>query len=451
MNELAKERAKKAAARKEREERERSAEQKRAQRELKEQLTSTVVTMTTDKVDLVQQLIAHLRPQRQQNGFVTGAADIDTSAPATEAVPQELGAAVRKKLRSVGTSDEHLALVAAHLGPEATSAEALDWLCMHVDASELPPALRGRHRGGVSVIRAAADSNVNATDAAGAPNCSMDVLQAADDPAVQQLMLWGYSVADAVAALERSGGHTGAAWHALFTALVGADNAPAVPPDESAVNVLQRVCTATPERTADASDAAVQPLDGADAAEASWCDELTVLQSMYGADVALATPRCAVLRTQLPSHLWSHFNPNPPPDANHSPDVDLVAMFSPGCGYPDSALPFLAVACGVLPGPVRLEFTARICAQLAKDCAGAPLLHEAFERLRSALDARPPPLLSTARTRYCALMAPQAQSLAAESVTTGSESGQGSGRPQRARKRQQVQAFCRSPPGSIHV
>jgi hypothetical protein len=418
LGEIAAERAERAAAAAVRDAKHKAREQARNQRELKELLTSTAVTMTTEKVDLVQQLIAHLTVSRGAPNGNSG-----RGGPGGQG-GGELAAPVRRKLEGMGISREHVELAGAHVATGAGADEALDWLCMHVAAAELPPALRGRHRGGVTLVRAAAAAGGHADGA----------FSAADDPAVQALARWGYSVVDAAAALETAGGDIGAAWALLFDRLVGSEGAPVAAPGAAAL--------ADAERGADGA-ASTGPLgdeSGAAVAEAAeegnaWADELTVLQSMYSADVMLATARCAALRAPLPAQLYAHHNPHPPPGAV-VPDMRLVVVHTPSSGYPEAALPLFGVACRALPGPIRLDLVARAARHLRAGCVGGPVLVELYEWLRCALDVRPPALLSAARVRFGALMAAPTASLAAYSERTAAPEESGAAAQRRRAPRQ---------------
>ena len=355
MGELAqekKERAEKsairAAAAKQREER-------RGKQELKDLLTKTGVAMTMDKVELVQQLIREPCAALQ----------------AVPAEPPELADSVVLKLQRLGLSQQHISLAAAGVTPGAGVDEALDWLCLHVDAAELPAKLRGQHRLGVTVVRTA--------DAA-ADN------PAVDDPSVQLVTQFGYSVADAVTALKLFDDSAAAAWSALFSRATGAHIG-----------------------TAALSDAVLTDTEDDDGApgnaDSDWHDELTVMTSMYEDDVVHARPHSLLLRLPLSRRLQDQYAHQSAAGQAPAPLEVLVVMW-PGAVYPDEP-PLFGMRCESLPGPVRVALTAQAAAHLREHALGAPMLHELHDCLSSILSDSAAPLLAAARLRFSNLMAPQ--------------------------------------------
>jgi hypothetical protein len=272
---------------------------------------------------------------------------------------------------------------------DASVDEVLDWLCMHVEASELPVKLRGRHRGGVTVLRTGGLSDVTGS--------LENEWAAAEDPGICLLTQFGYSVNDAVAALRACGGEAAAAWALLFAHATGAESpvntdgastAEAHPPSP---NAIQADPTALAENLPD---------DSLDTSTAVWLEELVVMQSMYGADVVVATTSCLQLLLELSEDLAAYYESAPA-------SATLVVMHWPASGYPQS-MPVFGLRCKALPAAVRVAWVARASKELqAAGAPGAPMLHELVEGLRQSL-ASPPDgkaiLAMAARRQYGSLM-----------------------------------------------
>jgi hypothetical protein len=369
LGELADARAEQGAKRDARAQQMKERESRHNKQELKDLLTTCGVSMTTEKVDLVQRLISQASVQRH-------------------AVPNcerpSLDATVSRKLEGMGFCNQHIQLAAASVPGTSSVEDLLDWLCMHIAAVDLPPSLRGRHQSGVSVIHTAAERLAQGS-------VDSNSLQ---DPSVQFLAQFGFSAGDAVQALKLRDADVAAAWGLLFGCATGASLGSVQ---------LDWLELADCKATGASSVIEVADVDSKDGGTQAWLDELTVLLSMYEDEVLCATRNCAQLRLTLPPIFYEQYTRAS--DSNGDiQDVHIVAMFWPGCSYPD-ALPLFGIRCAGLPAAVLVELTMRLASHLTSSCLGAPFLHELHENLREMLAAPAAPLLSTARLRYSRLIA----------------------------------------------
>jgi hypothetical protein len=276
---------------------------------------------------------------------------------------------------------------------EASLDEVLDWLCMHVEAAELPAKLRGRHSGGVTVLRTGGPGEASASSLD-------DEWAAVGDPSVATLMQFGYAVSDAVAALRVCDGDAAGAWALLFARATGTE-APVDTRCASAVDVGPPSPNAATAVDPAALAETLPDGSGGGASTAVWLDELVVLHSMYGPDVLVANAGCLQLALPVSENLASYYG-NTPTTAT------LVVMHCPSAGYPQT-LPVFGLRCNALPPAVRVAWVARTAEYMRESGAlGAPMLHELVEALRQSLASLPDGramLPTAARRRYCKLMA----------------------------------------------
>lgn len=361
LSELAAESVERSEKRAAREQATKKRAEQRNKQELKELLTKTGVAMTMDKVELVQQLISE----------PTATAALPYTPVGEQA---SLDAKLVRRLRELGLSEQHIDLAAASVPDGAGLDDTLDWLCMHIDAADLPPKLRGNNRSGVTVVRAAADKG-------GLANLDWN---AADDPCVQSLTQFGFSVPDAIAALKLFDGEPAPAWGALFSRATGITiNSAGLP--ASALDTQAASCTED------------------DAGESDWRDELIVMASMYEDQVLHTSSHAIRMQVPLPAPLHKQYAHNSGLAATPAP-VEIVAVTWPAARYPEQP-PLFGVCCPDLPGPVRIAITSQVAAHLSESALGAPMLHELYNTVTQQLSSGTAPLLSAARLRFSNLMA----------------------------------------------
>eukprot|EP00887_Chlorella_sp_A99_P002300 scaffold10.g2300.t1 len=235
----------------------------------------------------------------------------------------------------------------------------LDWLCLNLPEEQLPanfaPGAAGKP---IGIIRRASSSLLGGGSEAGASGADGESEPAvAADPAVADLMQYGYPAHAAASTLHACGGHVQNALRALFAQLADAQQA-------------RQELQGTGERLGEQpGDAGADEDDGAGADE--WEEERVALEGIFGSDVAfhsdgwteIAIPVSLVTGEAVAAA-----------GGEHELVLHLNAWAPARGGYP-RAPPPLAVRCEAAPPRALLTLTARLAGRAAQ-LAGRPMLWE---------------------------------------------------------------------------
>lgn len=346
----------------------RAAQQAKQQAALKRRGPSTVI-MTEDNRRMVEGIIAELRGEGagQDGGAGVegwesfGRPDATSAGPATlEAAP-----ALVDDLIVLGFGREDAAravqLVGGTQGAELSA--ALDWLCLNVPEDRLPsnfaPGAAGKP---MTVLLRGGNSTAGHRGSAGSlpPSVNIDAMEgsvgADQDPAVAELMQYGYPPFLCMDALQSSQGHLHDALRLLWRRLLRAEQAPA--------------------EDGNSTDAGA----GNESDLTEWGEEREALEAIYAEDATFHSASwtsiklTVILDGQAAEVAAKHGSR--PKEALMVDGVEVILeAWAPKEGSYPTVVPTLAVRSSDVPPVVLLAVTQRI-AQTAVGLLGHPMLYE---------------------------------------------------------------------------
>ncbi|KAK9809193.1 hypothetical protein WJX72_011126 [[Myrmecia] bisecta] len=242
---------------------------------------------------------------------------------------------VMAKLLSLGFGEEAVreALACTSQEGEVSVEAALDWLCLSLPEEALP----------ASFAHGATHKPVQLRSGNRAQEQQGDAMRPQDDPAVAELLSYGYPLASCSEALQQCRGKVFWALHALYSRLTGVELREVEPSAELDTHVTEE-----------------------------WLEERVALDAIYGKDVHFESPFSTRLRLPVPQGT-----------------LELQVLLPPGCRYPVEA-PDIAVRCPQLAPGQLLQLTSL----LAKDAAelasnSMPMVYELAAAAVSHQQRRP--------------------------------------------------------------
>ena len=365
----------------------RAAQQAKQQAALKRRGPATVI-MAEDKRKLVEDIIAEARGGNGNDSYGNNNISSDDGwesfgrpdAAATGARTVEVPSALADDLMVLGFTSEDAARAVAAVTATSGGAElsnALDWLCLNVSEERLPsnfaPGAAGTP---ISVLYKAAPKSGKIGNASNSSFSSLttaaeegddarkvnqvDVATALDDPAVKELMQYGYPPRVAADALQQSGGHV-----------------------QDAVRLLYRkLCNIASDNNENAASSFLE----------EWNEERVALEAIYGNDVSFpsdtwTTIRCNALLDGQAAQIAAEFcGVSKEELMMDGVGVDLEAWAPPqgsDSSYP-TAVPILAVKSGSLQPRTILALTQSL-GKAAEEMLGRPMLYELASLMPEAL------------------------------------------------------------------
>ena len=337
--------------------------------------------------------------------------------------------------------DAEAAVQAVGGGSASASLTAcLDWLCLNLPEDRLPsnfaPGAAGKP---VGIIRLAGggggssvpDGREAAAAAAAVGEDYEEEAAAAADPAVGELMQYGYPPHAAASALRDCGGHLQNALRQLYAQLAGPEQRHAGPPAGPPAG------QAPPAGGAPGSEASAGAGGAGGASEgvagapdlAEWWEERVALEGIYGSD--------AVFHSAGWTELWIPVSLITAEAAARAGGEDEVVLhlnaWAPAAGAYPNHLPTLALRAEAAPPAALLTLTAALAARAA-ELRGHPMLFElatAAAELLSDCLLHPLPLSRLLPSKAASAASQQQQE---EGAPAGSEQRSAGGQQRRRRQ-----------------